>query len=479
MDDFPRAPLLRGSVPVRSFISCTKWRGEPIELGDCLDVRFGMIKFRASMAGEMFGSYRVVALLGKGGMGEVFLAEHQHISRRAAIKVLRADLTADPALVHRFFIEARATSLIRHPGIVEVFDCDVLPNGRVYMVMEYLEGETLADRLARVGPLGCEVACAIGRQIAAAMQAAHRMGILHRDLKPENVFLAARPDSPDVKTVKILDFGIAKLLANETPSDSLTVTGIAMGSPKYMSPEQCSGSANIDSKADIYSLGCLLFEAICGRVPFERASTREILYAHMFRPAPAASSVAPSIPAWLDGLIERMLAKNAGDRPDDMAEVARILERGDTGSIAVAGPPDPDRQPRRARRARRKLGIRGGIGLGTAAIAAAIIAVLGLSGRDAAPLGARDQARAVTPTAAAARAAIDDEDRSAGHLSAALTDRTDLSAAGVPVNPTQPAASNRRAAGSAAARPGARPRAAPPVGKGHRMKIDTDGIVDL
>jgi serine/threonine-protein kinase len=171
------------------------------------------------MIGEALGNYTITAKLGSGTMGVVFRGEHVRIARTAAIKVLIPELTQNASALQRFFTEARATSLIRHPGIVDVYDCDVDAAGRAYIVMEHLDGETLADRLRRTDSIPWATACELARQVADALAAAHASGIVHRDLKPENVFLVRdRADADRVAAVKVLDFGIAKLLAADAPA---------------------------------------------------------------------------------------------------------------------------------------------------------------------------------------------------------------------------------------------------------------------
>jgi eukaryotic-like serine/threonine-protein kinase len=282
------------------------------------------------MTGETLGNYDVLATVGKGAMGEVFLAQHQRIARRTAIKVLAPELTKNPEAVRRFFNEARATSLIRHAGIVEVFDCDVDAHGRAYIVMEYLEGETLGAYLGRTGPLHWPTACTVGRQIADAVGAAHGSGIVHRDLKPENIFLCrseGRAPSAAI-AVKVLDFGIAKLLFADDGADRITRNGVLLGTPRYISPEQCYGAAEVDQRTDVYSLGCIIFEMIVGVPPFTGEGLQALMAAHMFLPPPALSARVPAIPAWLDQLVGRMLAKKPDERPTSMTEVARVLAAG-------------------------------------------------------------------------------------------------------------------------------------------------------
>ncbi len=279
------------------------------------------------MVGETFGNYEVVATLGKGGVGVVYLAQHHTIARRAAIKVLAPELSKDRDVVKRFFLEALATSLIRHPGIVEIFDYDVEPSGRAYIVMEYLDGETLAACLERTGSLPWQTACAIAQRIASAVGAAHAHNIVHRDLKPGNVFVSrvAASSHATERRIKVLDFGLAKLLTDEPGSEPITRAGMLLGTPMYISPEQCTSSDQVSPSADIYALGCILFEMICGKPPFEREGIRAILAAHMFEAPPRASSRVPALPAWLDELVARMLAKKPEGRPASMVEVAETL----------------------------------------------------------------------------------------------------------------------------------------------------------
>jgi eukaryotic-like serine/threonine-protein kinase len=292
------------------------------------------------MLGERFGSFKAVAKIGEGSVGEVFLAEHQRLARRAAIKVLTPQRTQDEVTVRRLFVEARATSLIRHPGIVEVYDCDVHRNGRAYIVMEYLQGENLSQRLHRVRVLPWQTACRIGRQVADAIGAAHDQGIIHRDLKPANVFLLSAADWPAPADVKVLDFGLAKLMAGNPSDPSVTAEGSIIGSPAFMSPEQCSG-APADHRCDVYSLGCLLFETVAGRWPFTGNSVRELLAAHRFKAPPSLSALAPQAPSWLSALVARMLRKDPGERPQSMAEVIAVLDGAEAPrpARAVAGDP--------------------------------------------------------------------------------------------------------------------------------------------
>jgi tRNA A-37 threonylcarbamoyl transferase component Bud32 len=275
--------------------------------------------------GDTLGPYTIVRRLGAGAMGEVYQARHRHMGRDVAIKLLRTELTEESDIVARFFTEARATAAVRHPGIVEIFDCDLHRSGRAFIVMEYLVGEDLARRLADGGSFAADYAGlrAVGRQLASALAAAHALGIVHRDLKPGNIFLVGQ----DAPTVKIVDFGIAKLLHRDGGSHSQTQTGHILGTPLYMSPEQARGAKTIDHRTDIYALGCVLFEMITGQPPFVRKGPAQVIVAHLHEPAPRASSLAPSVPSALDELVAQMMAKDPSQRPQAMTDVlARLAE---------------------------------------------------------------------------------------------------------------------------------------------------------
>src|SRR3954468_23522124 len=254
-------------------------------------------------------------------MGAVYLGQHQLLGRRAAIKVLLPELSARPDIVNRFFNEARAVTSISDPGIVQVFDFGYHTDGSAFIVMEYLEGEPLDRRLARLGKLPASEALRLCRQISASLAAAHAQNIIHRDLKPENIYLVHDGEVASGERSKILDFGIAKL-SDENPGKIKTHTGALMGTPIYMSPEQCRGLATLDHRSDIYSLGCLLFHLLTGRPPFEGEGMGDIIAAHIREPAPVPSSRAPEIAPGIDALVLRCLAKSPDERFQTMHELA-------------------------------------------------------------------------------------------------------------------------------------------------------------
>ena len=276
------------------------------------------------MIGVIAGSYQIVSSIGEGGMGVVYLGRHTILDRPAAIKVLLPELSQRREIVSRFFNEARAATASRHPGIVEIYDFGFLPDGAAFIAMEFLQGESLASRLRRERRLPVFATIQIGRQIAAALHAAHSKGITHRDLKPDNVFLV--PDPEIGERVKLLDFGIAKLTADDAPS-AHTRTGMVMGTPAYMSPEQCRGESTLDQRADLYSLGCMLYELLAGRPLFSAASAGDIIAHHLyFQPEPVRVHDS-SLPAPLDHLIMALLAKDPAQRPATAGVVVEILDQ--------------------------------------------------------------------------------------------------------------------------------------------------------
>jgi serine/threonine-protein kinase len=285
-----------------------------------------MMKVRGTnMIGLEIGSYKLVSKIGEGGMGAVYLAEHKLLPRKAAVKVLLKEFSEDENMVKRFINEAKATSQIVHPGIVQIFDFGTAPDGSTYMIMEYLEGETLYARIRKRGRLPLAEAISIVRQMAEALNVAHKRRVVHRDLKPENMFLVADPTAPNGERVKLLDFGIAKLL-DPTIGSPRTRTGNILGTPLYMSPEQCRAATQIDHRADIYALGCVFFHLLCGRPPFAFDGVGELLGAHVYTPAPAPSSVVPSVPRGIDAVVLKMLAKQPDDRYPSMKDLVTALD---------------------------------------------------------------------------------------------------------------------------------------------------------
>ena len=284
------------------------------------------------MIGHVVGKYRLLDQLGEGGMGTVYRAEHVVLGSPAAVKVLLPQFTQDGVVVDRFFQEARAASAIRHPGIVEVFDFGRLPNGQAYIAMELLRGEDLSGFVLRRGPLDASLATQIAIQMLGALNATHAVGVIHRDLKPDNIFLVRDPGAPGAIRVKLLDFGIAKLIRSPNIA-ALAARGrprtknMILGTPAYMAPEQCRGGAEIDARADLYAVGCLLFELLTGRPPFVAEGDGEVMAMHIYEPPPRLSNLAPELPVELDALIAKLLTKDPADRIPSAAYALATLER--------------------------------------------------------------------------------------------------------------------------------------------------------
>ena len=278
--------------------------------------------------GESVGSYRLLGTVGTGGMGVVYVAEHLLLGRRAAIKFLHPHISADPDMVERFFNEARAASAVKHAGIVEVYDFGYL-DGMAYLVMEYLDGESLLSHLRVEGRLPVDRALVIIRKITSALAAAHDAGVVHRDLKPDNIFLVR--DAADTAAeargrVCLLDFGVAKLLRNDGSfNPSTTASGVLVGTPAYMSPEQCRGGGQVDGRSDLYSLGCVLYGVLSGRPPFVGEGGGDVLAHHIFVVPEPPSTHTPSVPPELDAVVMRLLEKDPGKRFPSARELGRTL----------------------------------------------------------------------------------------------------------------------------------------------------------
>lgn len=277
------------------------------------------------MIGETLGHYRVVSEIGHGGMGVVYRAEHELIGRKAAVKLLLPELSKNTELVERFFNEARVAGMTNHPGLAEVFDFGHHADGSAYIVMELLEGESLAKRMSSKS-MTVTTALAITRQVASALHAAHEQGVVHRDLKPENIFLIRDPDAPSQLRTKVLDFGIAKLERAEEPRSVKTKTGTVFGTPRYMAPEQCKNASTVDRRADIYALGCILHEMVLGVAPFDYDNWGELVAAHIHETPKRPRSRDPGLPKDVEALILRAIAKHPDDRFATMHDLAQCAE---------------------------------------------------------------------------------------------------------------------------------------------------------
>ncbi len=262
--------------------------------------------------GQVVGEYRVEGKLGEGGFGAVYRAVHPLIGKTAAIKILHRQFSSNPQMLSRFIAEARAVNQIKNRNIIDIFSFGSLEDGRQYYVMELLDGMTLDAYVKKKGRLSLEEAMPILRGIARALDAAHATGIAHRDLKPENVFLMFEDDGAVFP--KLLDFGIAKLLGESGVGSHKTRTGTPMGTPYYMSPEQCRGR-NVDHRTDVYSFGVLVFEVLTGKLLFEGEDVMEILVKHTSAQPPRMSDVCSALPPAIDAPVLAFLEKDPANRP--------------------------------------------------------------------------------------------------------------------------------------------------------------------
>jgi serine/threonine protein kinase len=288
------------------------------------------------------GKYVVRSVLGEGGMGTVFEAEHLTIGRSVAVKVLHPNQARKKDAVRRFHQEARAAGAIGHPNICEVYDLGTLEDGSPYLVMEKLVGETLAERIAAEGGLPFEDVIDVLTQVLSGLVAAHEKGIVHRDIKPENVFLTRRVGCPPV--CKLLDFGVSKMIApligaKEEDLD-LTRTGMVMGTPYYMSPEQARGDRNLDARVDLYACGVILYEALTGKRPFTAANYNALLLQILSSKPRPARALRPALAAGFDGVLDKAMARNRDDRYPSATDFQKDLQalRDRHGGGAAPGP---------------------------------------------------------------------------------------------------------------------------------------------
>jgi serine/threonine-protein kinase len=280
--------------------------------------------------GHVVGKYKILSPIGEGGMGMVYRAQHIVLGSPAAVKVLLPQFTQDPVVVDRFFQEARAASAIRSPGITEVFDYGRLANGQAYIAMELLRGEDLASLVARHRTLEPSLAVHIAGELLRALNATHLVGVIHRDLKPDNIYLVRDAGSPGGVRVKILDFGVAKLIGDPFGPGGprpKSKGGSILGTPTYMAPEQCKGGVELDARIDLYAVGCILFEMLTGRPPFVAEGNGAIMAMHIYEPPPRLSNLAPHLPVELDALLAKLLTKAPEDRIPSAAYALAELER--------------------------------------------------------------------------------------------------------------------------------------------------------
>ncbi|HEY3103653.1 MAG TPA: protein kinase [Pyrinomonadaceae bacterium] len=288
------------------------------------------------------GKYRIEKLIKTGGMGSVYRGKHVLMDKTVAIKVLRPSLASDDAVVARFSREAKAASRISHPHAVSVTDFGEGENGVVFLVMEYLDGRTLKEVIGAEGPLSLDRAVEIVRQVAGALDAAHAQGVIHRDLKSDNIMLVHHNGD---EWAKVLDFGIAKIRQPPGGDAEITQANLVVGTPQYMSPEQCSQSGALDARSDVYSLGIIVYEMLTGRVPFAGESSTVIMMKQVQDAPPSVLSLRAELPTAVDAVIKRALAKqpidrfqSAGELSSEFAKAASRQGEAESAAAVIGAP---------------------------------------------------------------------------------------------------------------------------------------------
>src|SRR5262245_50740894 len=276
-----------------------------------------------ALRAKQLGQYRLKQLIGSGGMGDVYLAEHLLMKRPCAIKVIRPEKAGDPKVLARFEREVQATAKLSHWNSVDIFDYGRTEDGTFYYVMEYLPGMNLSELVRRYGPLPAARAIHLLRQACDALHEAHDVGLVHRDIKPANIFAAVRGGQFDV--AKLLDFGLAKPVA-KIEGDQITQEGTITGSPLYMSPEQAVGDHEPDARSDIYAMGAVLYYSLTGRPPFEDEKPMRVLIAHAHNAPTPPSQLNSDVPEDLELVVMRCLQKSADDRYQTAAELMAALD---------------------------------------------------------------------------------------------------------------------------------------------------------
>jgi serine/threonine-protein kinase len=281
------------------------------------------------LTGQTLGDFKILRSLGEGGMGQVYLAEQKSLNRKVALKVLRADLAANKTALARFDAEAKAVAQATHANIVQVYAINE-ENGLHYMALEYVEGRNLRQYLEKKGPPELMLAISIIRQVAAAIQRASELGIIHRDIKPENILLTRKGE------VKVADFGLSRIYDNDRQPLNLTQSGVTMGTPLYMSPEQVEGKP-VDPRTDIYSFGVTCYHLLAGHPPFRGETPFEVAIQHVQKDPVPLAQIRPDLPAELCDLVHKMMAKNPDERIQTGREIVRELVRLRDSLIGASG----------------------------------------------------------------------------------------------------------------------------------------------
>jgi serine/threonine-protein kinase len=296
------------------------------------------------MIGLTVARYKIVTQLGRGGTSTVYLGEHVMLGKHVAIKMLHDEYSRDARVVARFVDEARAAARVRHPGVVDIHDFGRHDDGRAYLVMELLEGESLYQRLRR-GPLPEPLVFDVLRQAAQVLDVTHGAGVIHRDLKPGNLFLCEDETRLFGLSVKVLDFGVARIHDAQRAAVRLTLSGAIVGTPTYMAPEQCKSARDADARSDVYALGCIAFEMATGAPPFPGKSMATIMAAHANQ-QPPLEQLEPVVSPELAEVIAQMLVKKPGERLQSMSALLTALDeaasvRAEHRALIASHPTDP------------------------------------------------------------------------------------------------------------------------------------------
>jgi serine/threonine protein kinase len=308
-----------------------------------------MTEQRELTHGTTVAGYRVESLIGRGGMSVVYLAEDVHLGRKVALKLLAPDLAKDEKFRERFVRESRLAASLEHPNIVTVYEARE-SDGLLYIAMRYVAGADLKTLITQEGPLDPERTISILRQAASALDTAHEEGLIHRDVKPGNMLIAPRSESLPVDRVYLSDFGLTKRASSDS---GITATGQFVGTLDYAAPEQFEGKS-LDGRADVYSLGCVLYECLTGEVPYPRDNQAALVYAHLMAPVPKITDRRPDLPVAIDAVLERAMAKSredrfasAGEMVDAAADALGVQTTAPTTPTRPVAPSTP--RPRRRR----------------------------------------------------------------------------------------------------------------------------------
>jgi serine/threonine-protein kinase len=331
------AAYITSGMPLDNWVNLVGFNGLMIVLVISAFAIYGAHRIEVlrqeAVQARRLGQYQLVKRLGSGGMGEVYLAEHLLLRRPCAVKLIRPDRAGDAQHLRRFEREVKTTATLTHPNTVQVYDYGHAEDGTFYYVMEYLPGLTLEQLVERHGPLPANRAIHFLRQVCGALREAHAIGLIHRDIKPGNVMICERGGRHDI--AKLLDFGLVIPLGGNPGGEKLTQQGVIVGTPAYLSPEQAGGQAEIDARSDIYSVGALAYFLLTGKPPFAGRSGIKVLAAHLYEPPAPLNAQRSEVPAELEAVVLKCLAKNPAERYSDVRSLEAALAGCDSGRLWI------------------------------------------------------------------------------------------------------------------------------------------------